>query len=61
MPRGGQPCVIWLNHDGLMDADVARIVVQEKTAEVEGKQALPRTLEGEILSQETIKTNAAYI
>ncbi len=34
---------------------------RRKTAEVEGKQALPRTLEGEILSQETIKTNAAYI
>ena len=27
---GRQPCVIWLNHDGLMDADVARIVVKKK-------------------------------
>jgi hypothetical protein len=31
-----------------MDADVARIVGPGKTTEVEGKQALPRTLEGEI-------------
>ena len=44
-----------------MDVETASIVMQGRTAEVEGKQALPRTLEGEILSQETIKTNAAYI
>ena len=30
MPGGRKPCLIRLNHDGLMDADVARIVIQEK-------------------------------
>ncbi|TGD41688.1 hypothetical protein EEB11_17435 [Pseudotabrizicola sediminis] len=39
----------------------SRVSSWRKRAEVEGKQALPRTLEGEILSQDTIKTNATYI
>lgn len=33
MPRGeGPPDEIWRNHDGLMDAGVARIVVPEKNS-----------------------------
>jgi hypothetical protein len=39
-------CVFLCNHDGLIDADVGHIIVDYKTTEVEGKQALPSILEG---------------